>query len=338
MNDLIIRSDMQRAFPTMAAGLIRAQNIFEQIKSFEDVERLFLLGSGLSVNTYKNYLQSVKQFYRFTNGLNPLQVRPGDIEAFYDHIVKKVDRNTACLRIRGLKKFFAGIRNVIPIYTSPFEIMEPKLIKKLNRVKKGNRTKAALSKAEVNGLLAWLKKDQSITGLENYAITFMLVTSGLRAAELIQLKWRDLENFEGVWTAKFIGKGDREAEQELYAPAVEACREYFVLQHSREPGPEDDLFYTYPEGPRRSDRMSYNTLWHRISQIGKAAREKGIIKRDIQFSPHLFRRSYATLLYKSGMKLKAIQEKTRHASIEVLTKHYIHDNEPASPYFAAVFA
>jgi len=37
-----------------------------------------------------------------------------------------VDRNTAYLRIRGLKKFFSGIRNVLPIYTSPFEIMSEK--------------------------------------------------------------------------------------------------------------------------------------------------------------------------------------------------------------------
>ncbi len=338
MNDLTIRSNLQEAFPTLVEGLRKAQGIFDQIKSFEDVERVFLLGQGLSPNTYRAYLTAVKQFYQFTNGVNPLQVRPGDIEAFYDSIVKKVDRSTAYLRIRGLKKFFAGIRQVIPIYTSPFEIMSDKLHAKLNKTKKGNRTKKALSKGEINGLLAWLKKDTTVTGLENYAITYMLVTSGLRAAELIQLHWKDLEYFEGSWTAHFIGKGEREAEQELYEPAVEACREYFIQQHGRDPRPEDALFWTYPDGPRKSNPMSYHSLWNRIADIGKAAREEAIIKRDIQFSPHLFRRSYATLLYKSGMKIKAIQEKTRHASIEVLVKHYIHDNELASPYFATVLA
>jgi len=79
--------------------------------------------------------------------------------------------------------------------------------------------------------------------------------------------------------------------------------------------------------------MTAHRLWVRISAIGAAAREAGIIKRDMQFSPHLYRRTYATLLYKSGMGLKGIQQKTRHASIEILTRHYIHDEEPASPYF-----
>ncbi len=338
MTDLIIQSDLQKVFPTLAEGLVKAQGIFQQIKSFEDVERLFLMGAGLSPNTYRSYLQAIKQFYEFTNGLNPLQVRPGDVEAFYDHIVKKVDRNTAYLRIRGLKKFFAGIRQVIPIYTTPFEIMSETLHRKLNRTKKGNRTKKALSKGEVKRLLAWLQEDQTVKGLENYALTYMLVTSGLRAAELIQLHWKDIEYFEGTWTARFIGKGEKEAEQELYEPAVRACQKYFIKQHGRDPRPEDALFYTYPDGPRKPNPMPYHSLWNRIADIGKAAREADIIKRDIQFSPHLFRRSYATLLYKSGMKLKAIQEKTRHASIEVLVKHYIHDNEPASPYFAAVLA
>ncbi len=338
MTDLIIQSNLQKAFPTLAEGLRKAQGIFDSIQSFEDVERVFLLGQGLSPNTYRSYLQAVKQFYEFSGGLNPLQITPGWIEKWYDHIIQRVDRNTAYLRIRGLKKFLGGIRQVIPIYTSPFEIMGEKLHKKLNKTKKGNRTKKALSKGEINGLLAWLQKDKSVKGLENYALTYMLVTSGLRAAELIQLHWKDLEHFESTWTARFVGKGEKEAEQELYEPAVDACREYFIKQHSRDPRPEDALFWTYPEGPRKSNPMPYHSLWNRITDIGKAAREADIIKRDIQFSPHLFRRSYATLLYKSGMKIKAIQEKTRHASIEVLVKHYIHDNEAASPYFAAVLA
>jgi len=74
-------------------------------------------------------------------------------------------------------------------------------------------------------------------------------------------------------------------------------------------------------------------LWNKIQKIGRDARAAGVIKRDLQFSPHLFRRSYATALYQSGMKLKAIMEKTRHSNIEVLAKHYICDEEPAAPYF-----
>ena len=339
MNDLIIRSEMAESFPTLVEGLAKAQRIFESIKSFDDIEQQFLLGAGLSPNTYRSYLTAVRQLYDFTEGLNPLQITPAHIEAFYDDIVKRVDRNTAYLRIRGLKKFFSGIRNVIPFYTSPFEIMSEKLHRKLNRTKKGNRTKKALAVAEVKRLLAWLNKDTTVKGKRDYAIVFMLVTSGLRSAELIQLHWKDLELFEGTWTARFIGKGGKEAEQELYTEAVETCRRYFRAQFKREPKPEDALFWTFPTYRGDQPRpLHYHALWRRIKEIGTAAREQEIVTRQLCWSPHLFRRSYATALYKSGMGIKAIQEKTRHSNIEVLVKHYIHDEEPASPYFERILA
>ncbi len=143
-----------------------------------------------------------------------------------------------------------------------------------------------------------------------------------------------MEHYEGVWTANFIGKGEKEASQELYSPTVEAAHVYFIEQFKRDPRPEDHLFYSLAAYPGDNVRpMTAHRLWVRISAIGAEAREAGIIKRDLQFSPHLFRRSYATLLYGCGMQLKAIQEKTRHANIDVLVKHYIHDEEPAAPYF-----
>jgi integrase/recombinase XerD len=262
-------------------------------------------------------------------------VTPADIEAFYDYRAKGVDVNTAYLDIRGLKKFFEGVKNLVPFYKSPFDEMKEKLIKKLNKTKKGNRTKKALSQSEVKKLLAWLSENKTVRGLEDHSIVYMLVTSGLRAGELSQLRWRDIEYFEGKWTAVFIGKGGKVAEQELYGPAVEACKEYFKKAFRRDPGPEDALFWTLPTyNGEKSRVMPYHTLWRRITVIGRAARELGILKRDIEFSPHLFRRSYATCLYKAGMGIRAIQEKTRHSNITTLTKHYIHDDDAASPYLA----
>jgi len=196
--------------------------LFERIRSFEDVENYLLRRAGLSPNTYKSYLIAIKQLYKYTGGLNPLQVTPGHIEGYYDSLVKRVDRNTAYLRVRGLKRFFSGISKIIPGYISPFEVMEERLTKKLNRTKKGNRTKKALNKGEARELLAWLQEDQTVKGKANYAIILMLLTSGLRAAELCQLHWKDLECEEGeTWTASFIGKGGREASQEIYALALE---------------------------------------------------------------------------------------------------------------------
>ncbi len=343
MNDLILRDDFQKSCPTVVEGLKRAQSIFDSIKSFEDIESIFLKGAGLAVNTYKSYLQSIKQLYKFTGGLNPLQVTPAHIECFYDDLIKveKVGRNTACLRIAGLKKFFKGIRGVIPIYTSPFELMGEKLLKKLGKTKKGNRTKAALKKGELTNILDWLEQDSSIKGLENHALFFMLATSGLRASELLQLKWKDLsfDPESQSWICYFTGKGGTQAEQELYPRAVGATLNYFTQAFAREPKGEDHLFWTCEVYNGDTPRpLKYRCLWERFKEIGEKITGERIITRSVTITPHTLRRTYATLLYKSGMKLKAVQEKTRHASIETLTKHYIDDSEAASPFFDKVFA
>ena len=333
MNDLSIPTKFDEFSLTTTEGLKKAWKIFDSIRNFEDIEREFLLGAGLSKNTYRNYLQAVKKFYEFTGGMHPLQVQPADIERFYEHLITQVDRNTAYLHICGLKKFFSSIKKKIPVYTNPFDTMSEKLKQKLGTTKKGNRAKKVLSPDELNSLLTWLRNDTSIQGLENYAIVFLLVTSGLRGEELCSLRWKDLEQFEGRWTAVFIGKGGKQAEQELYEPAVTACRKYFKKAFNRDPRGADMLFWTIPAYPGDKPRtMNYPTLWYRIHTLGERVKKIGIIKRDITFSPHLFRRTYATCLYRAGMGIKAIQVKTRHASIETHVKHYIHDFEDASPY------
>jgi integrase/recombinase XerC len=337
-SEIVLRAETARAFPSITEGLRKAQEILDGIHSFEDIERVFLQGAGLSPNTYRSYLAAVRQFYEFTGGLHPLQVKPGDIEAFYDEISKRVDRSTAALRIVGLKRFFAGIRNVLPIYTSPFELMTDKLRAKLNRTKRGRSTKKALTVGELVSILNFLKARGGLRDLQDRAAIYMLAGSGLRAAELCGLRWRDLDQVDGVWIARFTGKGDKGAEQEIYAPAVEATLEVFRRQHRRDPRPEDALFYTIPiMSSQTVAPMKAHTLWARVAKVGELARAEGILTRELQFSPHLFRRSYATTLYKSGMGLKAIQEKTRHSNIETLTRHYIDDAAPATPFLRKAF-
>ncbi|MBA7533073.1 hypothetical protein ES705_25308 [subsurface metagenome] len=39
----------------------------------------------------------------------------------------------------------------------------------------------------------------------------------------------------------------------------------------------------------------------------------------------------------AGMKLKSLQKKSRHRSMEILINHYIDDSEPASPYLDKIY-
>ena len=333
MNDLIT---MESKFPSIVEGLKRAENVFDSIKGFADIERTFLKGAGLSQNTYKAYLESVKQFYEFTGHKHPLQCTQGDVEAFYDDLTSRVDRKTAYLRIMGLKRFFKGIRNVIPIYTSPFEVMEERLYKKLHKTTNSKKTKAALFRGEIERMIDYLNKGKTIRELEDRAIILMLLTSGLRASELCSIRWKNIYENEDdkAFYATVERKGGKVEDVELYKVALDAVRIYFKKHLRRSPKGEDYLFYTIPiSSINKQERMNYQVLYLRITAIGEALRKAEIIKRDIQFTPHLMRRSFATFLSKSGMGLKAIQLKTGHSNIETLAKHYVDDSESTASYF-----
>ncbi len=338
MTDLITTDQISKMIsfiPTARAAVDSTYKLVGLINSFDDVENYLLKGAGLAAGTYHVYMVSVRQLYQFSGHLHPFQVTLGIIESFYDHWDRKVSRRSVGAKISALKRFFKGVEEVAPLFRSPFRSMPEKFRKKFSRTGK-HRTKKALTQGEVKDILGYLQEaaDYSPDHAENYALVMMLVTSGLRAAELCQLKWGDLEYFEKRWTARFIGKGGDPAEQELYADAVNAAGEYFHQQFKRIEKPEDRLFWTAPN--RRTKYpvpLNGHGLWARIKEIGADLRSAGILKRDLQFTPHLFRRTYATLLYSSGMKLKAIMQKTRHSNIEILAKHYISDEEPASPYF-----
>jgi len=202
--------------------------------------------------------------------------------------------------------------------------MNETLNRKLNRSKRRYRTKQALTKAELKDLLAWLRDDRSIKGLENYAIVLTLSTSGLRASELCQLNWGDLYCEDDRYTAYFTGKGGKAAEQELYPASVAAARDYFKAQFHRDPSPGDYFFYTLENYQGRTlTPLKSPTLWARIREIGFAAGNTGVIMRELEFSLHLFRRTFATLYYRETRDLKATQLATRHSSVDVLMKHYV---------------
>jgi len=323
---------------TIRNNILKGLQEIDEISSFEDVERLFLRGVGNSPETYRVYRIKVKLFYDFTEGLHPVQVKPADIEKFYDHRIKQVDRKTAYLDVQALKSFFRGVKRVIgPLYRSPFELMPEKLLKKLNRTKQ-NGTKKALNRAEVRGILDFLQEDKTLKGLENHAIFRFLYATGLRGNELCNVKWGDIEfdEDEKGYFINGIGKGQKAFRQEVVDPdAMKAMKLYFQSAFKRKPKPEDYVFWTLPSFNGDTPRpLPYHTLYHRILDIGEEVRKAGIVKRELEFTPHLLRRSVITNLSKAGMRVKALQRFSRHSNVQTLLNHYIDDEEPAKKYFA----
>ena len=275
---------------------------------------------------------------RATLSKKPRDEKLADVEAFYDHRSEKVDRATVNLDIQALKSLFQGVERVVPGYISILnkDQMPAKLWKKLNKAKNIG-TKKALSRKEVALSLDFLGQGEKEREVEDGTIFRFLYATGLRASELCSIRHGDIEWDEEEEThyVNGIGKGSKPFHQEVVDPeAVPAAERYFKMAFKRKPKVGDHLFWTvvaYNGDVRRP--LPIHQLYTRVVNIGKALRSAGVITRNLEFSPHLLRRSIITNLSKAGMRVKALQKFSRHASTDTLLKHYVDDEEPAKKYF-----
>lgn len=328
MNDLIIEKS------TIHEWAMKTAQAFQDIQSFEDIERLFLRDQGLSGNTYSAYRASVQSCYTHLAGLHPLQWTPPEIESYYDHERKRNGIATASLRISGLKNFCKTIQARLPFWPNPFDVMSEKTKRKLSTPPKPTQ-KAALYGAELRAVLAELAANTTLKGEQNRAIILTLVTTGLRAQELCDLNGSSLEHDpdSDIWYLAGVGKGSKPYRQEIHPDAVSGILGAFRRRMNRDPRPDDPLFISLESyNGKKPERLTKQVLWIRLRAIGDDLKARGIIRREIEFSAHLFRRTYLTLLSKAGMSLRALQGISRHASIEVLAKHYVDDRESPRPY------
>ena len=79
MNDLVIPASILDALPGVSDGIRNAMALFARIKSFDDIERIFLKGAGLSPESYRSYLCATWQSYEHSGGQHPLQTTAGDL-------------------------------------------------------------------------------------------------------------------------------------------------------------------------------------------------------------------------------------------------------------------
>ena len=304
---------------------------FNQVDSFDDIERLFLRDRGLSGNTYATYTASVKSAYTFLDGKHPLQWTAPDVEAFYDYERKRNGISTASLRMAGLRNFMQSIKTTLPFWTTPFESMGEATRRKI-ATPAIPKQKAALYAVEVQAVLHNLRMDKSEKGRWNLAMVLTLFTTGLRAQELCDLSGESLEHDldTDTWYVKGIGKGRKPFSQELHPDALAALLD---VHGGKLPEGTEPLFLSLESfhGKVRT-RLTKAVLWTRLHDIGEDMKARNLIRRDVEFSAHLWRRTFLTLLSKEGMSLRAIQAISRHASIETLARHYVDDRESPRPY------
>ena len=165
-----------------------------------------------------------------------------------------------------------------------------------------------LTEPEINAMLA-LESDQ-----RNHAIIRLLYVGGLRAAEVVGLKWRDLQPKGSGGILSVLGK--RHKRRSVVIPA-DMWEELVAL---RQGAPDDAPVFASRAGPRSARHGGHLTSHQLIIIVREAAVRAGIEK---PVSPHWLRHTHISHALDHGAPLHVVMASVGHANLAT-TGRYSH--------------
>lgn len=260
-----------------------------QIKRFQT---FMTLERGLSDKTRDLYTRIMSTTLRETESLRPSR------QQIMDRLLELHEKKRSSSHIRNHQ---LAVENYMAFLGVQMEFTRPK--------KKPRMVSGTMSDAEVAVLVA------ASENIREKAIVGVLASSGIRNAELCNLRVRDIDIAHHL-VHVHEGKGGRSTARDIGADAVAVVIKYLQVYPR---GEGDYLFTTL----RANARYTETALRRLIKKLAKKARlEKRVY-------PHLLRHSLATSLLRHDADIQSVQQQLGHAHL-ITTMIYIHSDPVAA--------
>jgi integrase/recombinase XerC len=167
------------------------------------------------------------------------------------------------------------------------------------------------SEKEIQEVLQGFEEEENFESLRDKLMIEMLYTTGMRRAELIELRDDSVDLSKRI--VKVLGKRNKERQIPLLESVVGTIKKYTFVKEERFPD-SDHLFVT------NKGKKIYATLVYRTinDYFGK-------VSLKVKKSPHVVRHSFATHLLSEGADLNSVKELLGHSSL-ASTQVYTHSN------------
>ncbi len=195
---------------------------------------------------------------------------------------------------------------------------------------KTKRPSEFLTPDEVRALLR-IPDRRTLKGKRDYALLLLMLSSGLRKAEVCSLSIENLTTYRNQPVVDVIGKGQKHRRVALTNDVMEAVLDYqkslknnlpqLFVEGSGNPAAARPLFFTLGErGNTVPAPLTAKTIDCLMRRVKKAA----LLTKRI--TPHTTRHTFATSLLDKGVDLRTVQELLGHSHIRT-TEHYLHTSD-----------
>lgn len=206
-------------------------------------------------------------------------------------------------KITALKSFYKFLLKKEEIREDPtIKIVSPKMSKKIP---------SFVEEAQMRKLLDELDFVDGYAGVRDKLIIELFYSTGIRQAELINLKIKDIDISSR--TIKVLGKRNKER---LIPLTNVLCQKIDAYLKLRAELPIKDYSYLFltTKGKRLYPSLVYRQVNHYLSQVTSLDKK----------SPHVLRHTFATHMLNNGADLNAIKELLGHANLSA-TQVYTHN-------------
>lgn len=275
----------------------------------EPFKDFLLLEKKYSPHTVLAYSKDVESFLRFLK----IRFNQGDLKKVnYSQIRywitvlvdQDISNRSINRKISSLKTFYKFLVKIDELNCSP--------LSKHKALKTEKKVQIPFSVDEIRSVLD-ANIGSNFEAIRNKLIIELLYSTGIRRAELINLKLIDVDFSQNQ--IKVLGKLNKER----YIPLLENIQNTIRLYLKKRECLEsiEDEFYLILT---RKGKKIYNSLVYRIVK-------NYFLKTSVKVkkSPHILRHSFATHLLSNGADLNSVKELLGHSSL-ASTQVYTHNN------------
>ncbi|MFS4469438.1 tyrosine-type recombinase/integrase [Maribacter sp. 2210JD10-5] len=263
--------------------------------------------SSHTVNAYKKDLQDFQEFcserYEEPNIDN---IGYPIIRSWIVSLSEKDTSNrTINRKIASLKAYYKFLQRTGEIGVTP--------LAKHKALKMSKKIEIPFSEQEMNLVLSSIAYSDDFEGSRDKLIIHILYCTGMRRAELINLKINDFD--DAANTIKVLGKRNKERIIPILNETKQLYAEYIAKRNNLEK--IQDFEYIFLS---KSGNKMYETLVYRI--INKYFND---VSAKVKKSPHILRHTFATHLLNKGADLNSVKELLGHSSL-ASTQVYTHNS------------
>ena len=255
-----------------------------------------------SKKTFENYNRDLNKFFKFLNDYKIKDIKKITKETVRLYFLKQKNNN---ISNRTLGRYYSSLNSFF-LYSIEHEYIGVNPLKFIDYPKYTKKIPEYIYDSQLEKLLNEKTSENVEIELRNKLIIHLLLDTGVRVSELVNIKVHDIDVEERI--IKVFGKGSKERFVFFTSKTKELLTNYLIKR--KEKAITDNLLINY-----KGEKLTERSVQKIIKLVGE--------KIGLDIHPHLLRHTFATDLLNKGADIRMIQELLGHENLDT-TQIYTH--------------